>query len=115
MVEPIITEQVLKDQFQNLVQQTLEEENLSQKGQNFFHNDKAIAKEKFKTNTTTRIKSRNFLSKISYAGVSHGDIVNKNFGFDTYLLMTKNINPFSLERKLFDQAKHEMIYMLWKD
>ena len=29
--------------------------------------------------------------------------------------MTKNINPFSLERKLYDQSKHEMIYMLWKD
>ena len=29
--------------------------------------------------------------------------------------MTNNINPFSLERKLFDKIKHEMIYMLWKD
>ena len=29
--------------------------------------------------------------------------------------MTKNINPFSLERRLFDQSKYEMFYMLWKD
>ena len=29
--------------------------------------------------------------------------------------MTKNINPFSLERKLFDESKHEILYILWKD
>ena len=29
--------------------------------------------------------------------------------------MTKNLNPFSLDRKLTDKNKHEMIYMLWKD
>ena len=29
--------------------------------------------------------------------------------------MAKDINPFSLERKINDQAKHEMIYMLWKE
>ena len=29
--------------------------------------------------------------------------------------MAKNINPFSLERIINDQAKHEMIYMLWKE
>ena len=28
--------------------------------------------------------------------------------------MTKNINPFSLDRKLVDKNKREMIYMLWK-
>ena len=69
----------------------------------------------FKPYTTSRIKSCNFLSKISYAGVSDDDIIDRNFCFDIYILMTKNINPFSLERKLFDQSKHEMIYMLWKD
>ena len=29
--------------------------------------------------------------------------------------MTKNLNPFSLDRKLADKNKHEMIYMLWKE
>ena len=29
--------------------------------------------------------------------------------------MTKNVNPFSLERKLFDQAKHKVVYKLWKE
>ena len=34
--------------------------------------------------------------------------------FDIYTLLTKNLNPFSLDQKLNDQNKHEMIYMLWK-
>ena len=29
--------------------------------------------------------------------------------------MTKNLNPFSLDRKVTDKIKHEMIYMLWKE
>ena len=115
MVESMIIEQLLKDQFQNLVQQTLEEENLSEKRQNFFHDDKPVSKRRFKPYTTTRVKSCIFLSNISYAGVSDDDVIDKNFCFDIYVLMTKSINPFSLERMLFDQAKHEMIYMLWKD
>ena len=31
------------------------------------------------------------------------------------MLLTKNLNSFSLNRKLSDQNKHEMIYMLWKE
>ena len=40
---------------------------------------------------------------------------NENFIFDIYLLMTENLNHFSLDRKLNDPNKHEMIYMIWKD
>ena len=64
---------------------------------------------------TTRIKSRNFLSNITYVGINKKDYYNKNFIFDVYLLLTKNLNPFSLDRKLADKTKHEMIYMLWKE
>ena len=65
--------------------------------------------------TTTRIKSRKFLSNIAYVGVNKEDYYNKNFIFDVYLLLTKNLNLFSLNRKLADKTKHEMIYMLWKE
>ena len=40
------------------------------------------------------------------------DIYNENLIFDIYLLMTENINPFSLDRKFNDPNKHEMIYMI---
>ena len=70
-----------------------------------------VSKKKY---TTTRIKSRNFLSNITYVGINKKDYYNKNFIFDVYLLLTKNLNPFSLDRNLADKTKHEMIYMLWK-
>ena len=32
-----------------------------------------------------------------------------------YILLVKNLNPFSLQRKISDKFKHEMIYMLWRE
>ena len=55
------------------------------------------------------------MSNIAYVGISKEDYFNENFVFDVYLLLTKNLNPFSLDRKLADKTKHEMIYMLWKE
>ena len=65
--------------------------------------------------TTTRIKSRNFLSNIAYVGINNEDFYNKYFIFDVCLLVTKNLNPFSLDKKLADKNKYEMIYMLLKE
>ena len=74
-----------------------------------------LLKNLVKPYTTTRIKSINFLSNISYVGINKEDFYNQNFVFDIYALMTTNLNPFSLDRKLSDQNKHEMIYMVWKE
>ena len=113
--------------FNNLVTATLQAENQqikietndtnekiidmeeSAKSQDFFQNNNAI-KVKY---TTTRIKSRNFLSNIAYVGINKGDYYNKSFVFDVYI--AKILNPFSLDRKLADKTKHEMIYMLWRE
>ena len=64
---------------------------------------------------TTRIKSRNFFSNITYVGINKEDYYNRNFVFDVYLLLRKNLNLFSLDRELADKTKHKMIYMLWKE
>ena len=64
---------------------------------------------------TTRIKSRNFFSNITYVGINKEDYYNRNFVFNVYLLLRKNLNLFSLDRKLADKTKHKMIYMLWKE
>ena len=77
----------------------------SAKSHNFFQDNNTIGNRY----TTTRIKSRNFLSNIAYMGISKEDYYNENFVFDVYLLVTKNLNPFSLDRKLADKTKHEMI------
>ena len=84
----------------------------SAKSQDFFQNDKDKKERRY---ATTRIKSRNFLSNIAYVGINREDFYSENFIFDVYLLITKNLNPFSLDRKLTDKNKHEMLYMLSKE
>ena len=55
-------------------------------------------KTSIKPYTTTQIKSRNFLSNIAYVGITKEDFYNRNFVFDIYALVTKNLNHFFLER-----------------
>ena len=121
-----ITTFSINDQFNELVKVTLLEQQAltensdsiqqemidgSAKIHHFFQGNKP-SERKY---TTTRIKSIHFLSNISYVGINKKDFYNENFIFDVYLLVTTNLNPFSLDRKLNDQNKHEMIYMLWKE
>ena len=80
------------------------------KSQDYFQDNNALGKRYI----TTHIKSRNFLCDIAYVGINKEDYYNENFVFDVYLLITKNLNSFSLDRKLADKTKHEMMYMLWK-
>ena len=87
----------------------------SAKNPDFFQDNKPSNKRSEGKYTTTRIKSRNFLSNISYVGINKEDFYNENFNFDIYLLVNKNLNPFSLDRKLNDPNKHEMVYMIWKE
>ena len=70
---------------------------------------------RIKPYTSSRIKTRNFLSNISYTGVKSEDFVDNNFTFDIVTLLTKNINPFSLERKIVDAKNRDIIYMLWDE
>ena len=87
----------------------------SAKSPDFFQDNKPSNKRSEGKYTTTRIKSRNFLSNISNVGINKEDFYNENFNFDIYLLVNKNLNPFSLDRKLNDPNKHEMVYMIWKE
>ena len=63
----------------------------------------------------TRIKSRNFLSNILYTGINKKDFYNENFILDIFVLLVKNLNPFSLSRKVSDKTKHEMFDMVWRE
>ena len=94
----------------------MEQENGSPKSQDFFQNNKVAHHPKKKVKyTMTRMKPQNFLSNITYIGINKEDYYNKNFIFDVYFLLTKNLNLFSLDKKLADKTKHEMIYMLWRE
>ena len=96
--------------------ETTDDENIqdmdeSAKSQDFFLDNNVIGKKY----TTTPIKSINFLSNIAYVGINKQKYHNQNFIFDVHLLLTKNLNPFSLDRKLAEKIEHEMIYMIWKE
>ena len=87
----------------------------SAKNRDFLQDNNAIKEESNKPYIATRIKSRNFLSNISYVGVTKQDFYNENFVFDVYVLLTKNLCPFSLVRKISDANKHDMIHLIWKE
>ena len=73
------------------------------KSPDFFQgNNKSSVEKNERKYTTTRIKSRNLLSGISYVGINKEDFYNENFICDVYLSVTKNLNPFLLDRKLID-------------
>ena len=72
-------------------------------------------KRKVKPYTSSRIKTRNFLSNIAYNGVKEQDFLDSNFVFDTFALLTKNLNPFLLKRKIADVKNREIIYMFWEE
>ena len=100
----------------------LQQSNLPEKNQDFSPTEKSIVKRhKIRYMATrikyspTRVKSRNFLSNISYTGITKGDFYNENLILDVYILLVKNLNPFSLQRKASDKLKHEMVYMSWRE
>ena len=70
---------------------------------------------KVKPYNTVRIKSRNFLSNISYNRLKEECLFDRNFIFDILSLITKNINPFSLKRKIYDAKNKEMMNMFWEE
>lgn len=105
--------QVLTTENDNNIQDEIMDE--SAKSPNFFQDHKSSVEINERKYTAARIKSLNFLSNISYVGINKEEFYNENFIFDVYLLVTKNLNPFSLNGKLKDQNKHQMIYMLRRE
>ena len=95
------------------------EEQIIEKNQNSC--DKIINRQRVKYSAArikyspSRIKSRNFLSNISYTGINKNDFYSESFKLDVYVFLVKNLNPFSLQRKLSDKLKQEMVYMLWRE
>ena len=83
----------------------------SAKSRDFIHDNNNSSKPECRY-TTTRIKSLTFLSNISYVRINKEDFYNENFILNVYLLVTKNLNPFSLHRKVNNQNEHQMIYIL---
>ena len=122
---PRLQSQPMYDSDNNAVDYSEEIQEMSQqqpeKSQDSSPANKIVNRHKIRYTATrikysnTRIKSRNFLSNISYTGISKNDFYNGNFILDVYVLIVKNLNPFSLSRNVTDKTKHEMVYMLWRE
>ena len=64
MAEAMITDKILKEQFQNLVQQTIQVEDLSEKSKDLSHDNNAIKIKKNKNKQTNKQKKNNDKNKI---------------------------------------------------
>ena len=98
----LINTNELKEKLNMLIQETVMEE--KEPDLYFFYDNNAIQKKKTKCPQvkpcdTTRIKTRNFLTNISYNAFTEDDLFNRNFVFDVYALLPKNLNPSSIEQK----------------
>ena len=99
---------MMTDQNNNNIQLTVE----SAKSQDFFQDNNQLGKK----DTQERELNLEAFFRILHMLIEIRKISTRFFFFfDVYLLVTKNLNPFSLDRKLADKKKHEMIYMLWKE
>ena len=123
---PVKDPRLIKKQQEEIKEENIESnsqtEEILEKKQDFSPAENSIIK-RHKTRymasrikySPTSVKSRNFLSNISYTGINKSDFYNENFILDVYILIVKNLNPFSLQRKTYDKLKHEMVYMLWRE
>ena len=82
---------------------------------NLISSKKKYETKKIKPYNTARINSENVLTNISYNRVKEEDLFDRSFVFNIYILTTKTINSFFLERKMFDVEGREVINMFWED
>ena len=122
-MEAMITDDI-SNKINSLINKTVEEEKKIEEDLDFFldnndieKNDKKIKenRRKLKPYTTTRIKSRNFLSNISYNDIREEDLYDRNFIFNVYVLITKKLNSFSLKRKISNVSNREINCMVWEE
>ena len=99
-------------------------EQKEERDHDFFHYDNSHQeksttarhlKRKVKPYTSSRTKTSNFLLNIAYNGVKEEDFLDNSFVFDTFALLTKKLNPFSLESKIADVKNIEINYMLCEE
>ena len=64
--------------------------------------------------SNTKIKARNFLTNLSYQRLNKNNHLDISLVIDSYSFLTKNVNPFSLERTFSSVNDQQYVYMLWE-
>ena len=57
--------------------------------------------------TTTKVKTRNLLTNVSYRRYKPEHVEKNNFVIDAFLFLTQNLNPTGHERKLETLLKRD--------
>ena len=77
----------------------------------------ATFKKKEKTTTTkysnTKVKTRNLLTNVSYRIYKPEDVEKTNFVINFFSLLTQNLNPTGLDRKLETSLKRDYVKIVW--
>ena len=109
----------LKEKLHHLIRKTVLE--VKEPDLGFFSdnnaNKKTTKSQKTEKGSTENVRhhqdqGQKLFDNIYYNDVTEDDIFNRNFVFDMQVLLTKNLNPFSIKRKVQDQRNQGMIYML---
>ena len=106
-IKEVVIDQKLQSNLNSLIENTLEEE-------------KKWKKTSVSSLIIMLLNQKKKIRDVKNKTVQHDTnrimkLFDRSFVFDIYVLTAKNINPFSLERKIFDIKNREMINMFWED
>ena len=65
--------------------------------------------------SSTKVKTRNLLTKVSYGRFKQTDFNKKNFIVDIMSFLTQNFNPINLDRKLDKEKECDIVKFLWDE
>ena len=65
--------------------------------------------------SNTKVKTRNFLTNVSYRRFKQSDFMKNSFIIDILSFLVKNFNPINLERKLDIEKERDMVKFLWDE
>ena len=112
------TEQERKD-METLLSTFTENVANDQQSQNFSQgNNVASKKKKMRQRqdySSTKVKTRNLLTNVSYRRFKQIDFNKKNFIVDTVSFLTQNFNPINLDRKLDQEKERDMVKFFWDE
>ena len=65
--------------------------------------------------SSTKVKIRNLLTKVSYRRIRQTDFNKKSFIVDIMSFLTQNFNPINLDGKLDQEKERDMVKFLWDE
>ena len=87
-----------------------------QQNQNSSQDNKVVPKKVMKKRpdySSTKVKTRNLLSNVSYRRFKQSDFNNQSSIIDILSFMVQNFNPINLDIKLEFEKERDMIKFMW--